>query len=113
MSIGRTASSPPKRDDSVLGRADRDDRGLRRVEHGGEALDGVHAEVGDRERAAFEVLCAELVVAGAADDVGARGGDLGEREPLGGTDDGDDEPLRRGDGDADVRARVEEDRIRP
>ena len=111
VSIGRTASSPPRGDDSVLRRADGDDRGLRRVEDGGEALDGVHAEVRDRERAALEVVGAELVVAGAADDVGARGGDLGEREPLGAADDRDDEPLRRGDGDPDVRARVEEDRV--
>ena len=43
------------RDRPVDGRADGEDRRLRRVEHGGELLDAEHAEVRDRERAALEV----------------------------------------------------------
>ena len=43
------------RDRPLLDRADGEDRRLRRVEHGDELLDAVHAEVRDRERAALEV----------------------------------------------------------
>ena len=53
----------------------------------------------------------ELVVARAADDVAARVRDLGERQPLGAAHDRDDEPLRRGDGDADVRRRELQQRV--
>ncbi len=48
------------RDDLVARRADREDRRLRRVEHGDELVDVVHAEVRDRERAALEILGAQL-----------------------------------------------------
>ena len=44
------------RDDLVSRRADGEDRRLRRVEHGDELVDVVHAEVRDRERAALEIL---------------------------------------------------------
>ena len=65
-------------DRPFLDRADGEDRRLRRVEDGDELLDAVHAEVRDRERAALEIGRLELPVAGAADDVGAGGGDLGD-----------------------------------
>ena len=94
-------------DDALLARADREDRDLRRVEHGDELLDAEHAEVRDRERAALEVVLLQLVVARALHEVGARARDLGDAQPLGVADHGNDEPLRRGDGDADVRARVD------
>src|SRR5439155_269740 len=45
------------------------------------------------------------------DQVGADGGDLGQRQPLGAADDRHHETLGRGDGDADVRTRVAEKRF--
>ena len=54
--IGRTCRSPSTRHDLVARRADGEDRRLRRVEHGDELVDVVHAEVRDRERAALEIL---------------------------------------------------------
>ena len=92
-------------------RADGEDRGLRRVEDRDELVDVVHAEVGDREGPAFEILGAELAVARAPDEVGPHLGDLRDRQPLGAVYDGDDEPLRRRDRNADVGAREDEQRI--
>ena len=71
----------------------------------------VHAEVRDRERAALEVLRAQLASRARPTSVGARGRRSRRAEPLGAADHRHDEALRRGDGDADVRARVEEDRV--
>ena len=65
--------------DAVFRRADGDDGRLRWVQDGREALDGVHAEVRDRERPALEVLGAQLAVAGPADEIGAQAGDLVSR----------------------------------
>ena len=42
-------------------------------------------------------------------EVGAGARDLGDREALGAADHRNDETLRRGDGDADVRARMDVD----
>ena len=70
-------------DDAFLGRAHGEDRGLRRIEDGDELLDAVHAEVRDRERAALEVLAAELAVAGAPTTSARARGDLGDGVPLG------------------------------
>ena len=58
-------------DDALLRGAHREDRDLRRIEHGDELLDAEHAEVRDRERAALEVCLLQLVVACAADELGA------------------------------------------
>ena len=109
--VGRTTTSPSTRDRPLLGRADRDDRGLRRVQHGGEALDAVHAEVRDREGAVLEVAALELALARPGDDVRAGGGDLGQAQSLGAVDHRHDETLRRRHGDADVRGREEQDRL--
>ena len=95
----------------VFDRADGDDRGLRRVENGREALDAIHAEVRDRKSASLEIFLTQLVLARACNHVRARCGDLSEMEPLGVLDDRDDEALRRRDRDADVRGREEEDRV--
>src|SRR5688500_18464027 len=81
-------------DCTLLDRPDREDGRLRRVEHGYEAVDAVHAEVGDRERAVLEVGRLELAAAGALDDVGAGAGEIGDRAPLAAWDYGHDEPLR-------------------
>src|SRR3954453_10734825 len=43
-------------DRALLAGADREDHALRRVYHRGELLDPEHAEVGDREGAALELL---------------------------------------------------------
>src|SRR6266702_7446206 len=81
------------RDDPVLDRAHGDDRRLRRVEDGGEALDAEHAQIRDRERAPIEVVLPELPVARTRHDVLAGRGNLGQRQPLDTVDDGDDEAL--------------------
>ena len=85
--------------------ADGQDRHLRRVEHGDELVDAEHAEVRDRERAAAHVLPRQLAVAGTADELGARARDLLHAAPVGVANHGNDEPARRRDRDADVRAR--------
>ena len=54
---------------------------------------------------------AQLGVARATDEVGAHLRDLRDRQPLRAAHDRDDEPLRRRDGDADVGAREDEQRI--
>ena len=99
---GRTTACPSSATTRSLDSADREDRDLRRVEHGDEPLDPVHAEVRDRERAADEVLRNELVLARAPDDLDALGGQLGDGLRLDGREDGDDEAVRHGDGHADV-----------
>jgi len=71
-------------------------------------------DAGDRKGAAASLpdgFLDSLVIAGTADDVGARGRDLGDRAGLARGDDGDDEPVRRGDRDPDVRAREELERV--
>ena len=54
---------------------------------------------------------AQLAVARAADEIGAHLRDLRDRQPLRAAHDRDDEPLRRGDRDADVGAREDEQRV--
>ena len=89
----------------VVGRADGEDRRLRRVEHRDELLDAEHAEVRDRERAALEILRrAACSRARGRRGRRARPAISRERQPLDRADHRHDEPLRRGDGDADVRA---------
>ena len=48
------------RDDFVLHRSHGENRDLRRIEDGDEALDPVHAEIGDREGAVREVVLLQL-----------------------------------------------------
>ena len=60
---GAMSISPSTTTGVVLHRADGEDRHLRRVEHGDELLDPVHAEVGDREGPALEILQRQLAVA--------------------------------------------------
>ncbi len=105
VSVGTIAISPSIADGRVLDRADREDRDLRRVEHGDELLDAVHPEVRDREGPALEIGELELPVARARHDVGAVGGDLLDRLAIGVADHRDDEAARRRDGEADVRPR--------
>ena len=103
--VGAMSSSPSIAVGAVLDRADREDRDLRRIEDCDELLDAVHPEIRDRERPALEIGELELPVASARDEIGARRGDLLDGLPVGIADDGDDEPARRGDRDADVRRR--------
>ena len=100
---GATSTSPSTTTGRLLDGSDREDRDLRRVEHGDELLDAEHAEVRDRERAALHVLQRQLAVAGAADEIGAGAGDLLHAAPVGVADDRHDEPVRSRDGHADVR----------
>ena len=98
-------------DGPILDRADREDRRLRRVEHGDELLDAVHAEVGDREGAALEVFGPELAAAGSLHQVDAGRGDLRDRAPVAAADHRHDEPVGDRDREADVGARVALDRL--
>ena len=84
---------------------------MRRIEHRGEPLDGVHPEVRDRERTFLEILGTKLALARPADEIGAHNRDLREGEAFGAPDHRHDEPLRSGDGKTDVRVRMEKDRL--
>ena len=53
-------------DRALLAGADRQNGRLRRIDHGGEILDAVHAEIGHRRGAALIFVRLELAVAGAA-----------------------------------------------
>ena len=108
---GLTTTSPSTTTGFGVGRADRKDRRLRRVQHGHELLDPEHAEVRDRERAVGEIVPLELAFPGAADEAGPVCGDLLDRLPIGVADHRHDEPVRRGDGDADVRHGEAEDLV--
>src|SRR5207342_2646419 len=93
----------------VLDRADREDRHLRRIQHGDELLDPVHPEVGDRERPVLEIRQLELPVARTRDDIGTIGGDLLHRLAIRVADDWNDQAARRRDRDPHVRNRKAED----
>ena len=71
-----TASCAVLDDRALLAGADREDAALRRVDDRGELADAVHAEIGDRERAALELLELQLAGAGARGEVLGLGGDL-------------------------------------
>src|SRR5581483_4139605 len=70
-------------DRALLDRADGEDRGLRRVEHGDEALDPVHAQVGDGERPALEVGLLQLPVPCLVDDSRPQPWTTGTTSPCG------------------------------
>lgn len=93
----------------LLGRgANGEDTRLRGVDDGREVVDAVHAQVGDGEGSALVLLGLELAVAGLGGERLGLGRD--GREALGADvfDDGGDEAVGGGDGDADVRALVPE-----
>src|SRR6185437_8349968 len=60
-----------------LAGADREDAALRRVDDGGELAHAEHPQIGDRERAALELLELQLTGAGATGKVLYLGRDLG------------------------------------
>ena len=100
---GRTTGMPASATTRSWIAADGEDRHLRRVEHGEEPIDAVHAEVRDREGAALEVRRLELACARPLDELDASGGQLGDRLELAARDDRDDEAVRHRNGEADVR----------
>ena len=75
---------------------------MRRIDHRGELLDAVHAEIGDRRRAALVFLGLEPARPGAGGVVLHLPRDRGERLRLGLADHRRDQPAGNGDGDADV-----------
>ncbi len=87
--------------------ADGQDRGLRRVDHGHEALDAVHPEVRDRERARRELGRRDLALAHALGDPAGLLGDLAEALLVGVEHGRHHERVLPGHRDADVHARVE------
>ncbi len=90
-----------------LERADGEDRRLRRVDHRDEALDAVHAEVGDGERAARELGRGDRAGADPLGDRARLAGDLADRLGVGVEHGRHHERVLAGDRDADVDARVE------
>jgi hypothetical protein len=93
----------------VLGRMHAEDRRLRRVDDRCRQHRAEHAAVGDRERAAGELLDRELAVLRALAEVGDLLLDLGERRLVGVAQDRHDEPPRAADRDADVVVAVVDD----
>ena len=89
--------------------AHRQDSGLRRVDHGVEVGDAVHAEVGDREGAARELRRGDRAVTNPRGERPGLGGDPAQALLVGVEDRRDHEGVLRGDRDADVDARVELD----
>ena len=87
---------------AVLDRVHAEDAALRRIDDRRREQRAEDAAVGDRERAAFEVLGLEFVLGGAAAEVVDRLLDFGEAQPLGESQHGHDQALRAADGDADV-----------
>src|SRR5215213_9734823 len=88
-------------------RADREDRGLRRVDDRGEALDTEHAEVRDREGAAGELGRGHLLLAHAFDQAARLARDRAERLLVGVEDRGDHERVLRRHCHAHVHVAVE------
>ena len=82
--------------------ADGENRGLRRIDDGVEAVDAEHAEVGDGERAALEFVGLELAVLGFAGERLGFAADLDERFVLRFLDDGGDEAVGDGDGEGEL-----------
>ena len=89
--------------------AEGQDRRLPRVEDRGAGVDAEHAHVGDRDRAAGHVRRRRLPLAGGGGQVGQGPGQLGERHPAGVLDVRDDQPARRGRGDAEVHVVLDHD----
>ena len=89
-------------DRAVLDGVQAEDAALRRVDDRRREQRAVDAAVGDGERAALQLVEADLVFAGAAGEVGDRLFDLGEAHELGVAQDRHDEALAAADGDADV-----------
>ena len=94
-------------DGDLLDAADGEDRGVGRVDDGGEALHVEHAHVADAERGGAVLLVAEGAAVGAADEVLGGGGNLEQRFALAVADAGQDQAGFQGDGDADVHCAVD------
>src|SRR4051794_34573571 len=110
---GEADQHPLPRDDLAvdhggarLDRTDGEDPGLRRVDDGPEARDAEHAQVGDGEGAAGDLVLLELAVAGAAGEVAGVAGQLAQALPIGVTDDRHDQSVVERDREADVGVRV-------
>lgn len=88
------------------GGADGENARLRRVDDGGEVRDVEHAEVGDGEGAALELVRLQLAVARLLGERLCLCGDGREALGAGVLDDGRDEPVRGGHGHRDVRLLV-------
>ena len=97
------ASLPSRTTGALLAGADRQDGRVRRIDHGGELLDAVHAEIGDRGRAALVFLGLELARPGAGgEDPSSRREIAVSDFGLGLADDRRDQAAGDRDRDADV-----------
>src|SRR3954465_1842777 len=94
---------------AFLERADREDRRLRRVDDGREAVDPVHPQVRDGERAARQLGGRDLAVADLADQLARLAGDLAGGLLVGVEDVRPHKLFRRGPGPATVAAGVSPD----
>ena len=89
-------------DGPPLDGAGREDRRLRRVDHGLEAPDPEHAQVGDREGAVAQVVEPGLPRPGLLDQLARRRGDLEDGLAVGVEDRRHEQRVVRGHGDPDV-----------
>lgn len=90
-------------DSDLLGGADGENGGLRRVDDGSEVVDGrVHAHVGDGDGTALVLLRLELVVAGLLGQLLDLAGNGLEATGVNAGDDRGDEAVGSGDGDGNV-----------
>src|SRR5690606_29306316 len=89
--------------DAFLAGADREDGAMGRVDHGGEMLDAVHAEVGDRGRPALVFVRRELLVARPRREVLHLLAYLAKRLLFALVDDRREQPAGHRDRDRDVR----------
>src|SRR3954447_8171080 len=80
---------------TLLDRADREDCGLGRVDHGREPADAEHPEIGNGERAARELRRGDLALAHLVGERSRRSRDLAERLAIGVGDDWDDKCVLR------------------
>ncbi len=81
-----------------------ENRGLGRIDDGGEAIDAVHAHVGDGEGATAVLLAGELPGARPGDQIAHLGGDLHEALPVGLANHRRDEPAFDGDRNGQIHA---------
>ena len=90
-------------DDSLLARTNGKNRRLRRIDDRVEMSDTVHAEIGNREGAALEILCLQGSRFGTRDETRRLVGNLDQTFPVRGLYDRCDQAGFEGDGDGDVR----------
>ncbi len=89
-------------DGALLGGADGEDGDLGRIDDGAEFADAEGAQVADGEGRAGHLVLLEACDAGAVDEINAALADFAEAHEVDVAEDGDDEAIGDGDGDAEI-----------